>query len=145
VIPDETIKREMTALPGTLSPSRLRPTLTAAGAALGGALGWWHWGGPAWATAAIVTGALFGCALVLPRLYRPVFRVLDGIVHAFLQAFTWLLLGLVFLLVFVPGRLVLVLRRSDPLERAPRGTRATTAWHQPRPGTDPEKHFRAQF
>ncbi len=127
-------------------PSRLRVLLTAAGAAIGGAVAGWHWRTPAAITLAILTGALLLLALFLPRVYAPVFRVLDGIVQALLQAVTWVLLGIVFALVFIPGRLVLRLRGRDPLDRARTNRKPRpTAWHAPSPTRDPAERFRAQF
>jgi len=120
-------------------PSRLRLTLTAMSAAVGGVLAWHHWRGPWLATLAILTGALLLLALVWPRGYAPVFRVLDGAVHFLLQAITWLLLGAVFLVVFVPGRLVLAVRGRDPLESR------TSGWRETRKPSDIARHFRAQF
>lgn len=125
-------------------PSRARILLTATSAAVGGLLAWWHWRGPALAALAITTGALLLLAVFAPRAYAPVFRVLDLIVHGILQTITWTLLGLVFVIVFIPGHLVLALRRSDPLDRRPT-TKRTTAWHEVRPSIDAAKHFRAQF
>lgn len=125
------------------APSRARLLFTATCAAVGGALAWWHWRGLPLAILANITSALWLVAIFLPRAYLPVFRVLDGLVQGVLQAITWGLLGLVFVLVFVPGRLVLALRRSDPLDRHTSGR--TSAWHDVPPRADSVKHFRAQY
>jgi multidrug efflux pump subunit AcrB len=119
--------------------------LTAASAAIGGALAWWHWRGPWLAAVAILTTTLLTIAVLLPRVYAPVFAFLDGLMRKLLQAFTWLILGCVFLLVFVPGRLVLALRRQDPLARRPEPARATY-WHDiARTTRDTAAQFRTQY
>jgi len=127
------------------APPRTRTILTAAAAAIGGAVAWWHWRAP-WATAlALVTSSLLLVAVFAPRAYAPVYRVLDGIVRGLLQAITWLILGLVFALVFIPGRLVLLLRRRDPLQRSPDPSCATYWSEVAKTTRDSAAHFRAQF
>lgn len=119
--------------------------LSAASATAGGTILWRHTGAPAFAALAIVMGVVFVATLTAPRVVAPVFRVLDGAVRGLLQAITWLLLGTIFFLVFVPGRLVLFLRRRDPLERRP-DARRESYWHEVAPSPrDPAAHFRRQF
>jgi hypothetical protein len=127
-------------------PRRSKVLLTAACAAVGGTLAWWHWRGPWLAGLAVLTGSLLIIAIFLPRLYAPVFAVLDGLVRVLLQAITWFILGVVFLLIFVPGRLLLALRRRDPLARRP-DPAAATYWHiATRPKSDDAAtRFRAQY
>ncbi len=127
----------------TPTPSRWRSvpgaTLAAAAAAF-----WW-WRAPSVWTLALmaVTGALLLMAVVLPRAYAPVQAVFEALATLIARGVTLLLLGLVFALVFVPGRLVLALRRRDPLHRRREPGRTTywTAAESPA-GTD---HFRHQF
>jgi hypothetical protein len=126
-------------------PPRARTILTATAAAIGGTVAWWHWRSPWAAALACLTGALLVVALVAPRAYAPVYRGLDRIVRGLLQAFTWVVLGLVFALVFVPGRIVLTLRRHDPLHRRP-DPACASYWHDvTRAARDTAAHFRAQF
>lgn len=119
--------------------------LTAAAGAVGGTSAWWRWGGPELAALAILTGVLLVLALAVPRAYAPVFAALDGMVRAALQGLTWVVLGLGFLLVFVPGRALLAWRRRDPLARRP-DPAATTYWNDvPTQRPDPERRFRTQY
>jgi hypothetical protein len=129
--------------PKSTLPARL--ILTAAATAIGGAVAWWHWRGAWTAMLAIVTGALLILAVAAPRAYLPVFRVLEGVVRGLLQSFTWLVLGLVFGLVFIPGRVVLALRRRDPLGRRPDPSRASYWQSVARSTKSAVAHFRAQF
>lgn len=118
--------------------------LTAACAAAGGALAWWHWRGPWFAALALVLASLLVLAIVLPRAYAPVFAVLDGLVRLILQAITWTLLALVFAVVFIPGRVLLALLRRDPLDQHG-GATQTTAWHAVRITRKPDARFRTQY
>lgn len=127
--------------PAPSFPSRARTLPTAVAAAIGGSLAWWHWRSPWFAALAVLTVVLLVLAVGWPRGYAPVYRVLDRGVQTFLQGVTWLLLGVVFLLVFVPGRLWLALRRHDPLARRS----GASTWREFRPRKDPASHFRAQF
>ena len=52
-----------------------------------------------------------------PARYAPVQRALDYGIHLLLTGLTWLLLGLVYLLVFTPLRALRALTGSDPLQR----------------------------
>jgi hypothetical protein len=123
---------------------RIRMILTAAAAAIGGAVAWWHWRAPWTAALALVTSAQLLIAIAAPRAYAPIYRVLDGLVRGVLQAITWLLLGFVFAFVFVPGRIILALRGRDPLARRP-DPALVTYWQDSRRPGDAAKHFRAQF
>ncbi len=79
-----------------------------------------------------LAAALALLAWTRPARYAPVQRVLDRGVHLLLTALTWLLLGVVFLLVFTPLRAVRALTGSDPLQR--RFDRATTTYLRPPTG-----------
>jgi hypothetical protein len=70
-------------------------------------------------TAACVTAVLALMAWLIPRAYAPVQRGLDRVIHLALTAFTWLLLGLLYLLVFTPLRLGHAIFGRDPLQRRP--------------------------
>jgi hypothetical protein len=71
--------------------------------------------------AAAVVGALGGLVALsgacLPALFRAFERAQAFLGRAVGLAITWVLLGAVFAVCFVPGRLVLVLRRRDPMRR----------------------------
>lgn len=97
--------------PPTPSRARWQTTAALAGAAL---LGWRH---PAAATfgLAAVALALAALAWIAPARYRPVQRRLDRATDALLGVLTWILLGLVYLGVFTPLRLVRGLLGHDPL------------------------------
>lgn len=125
-------------------PPRWRVLLTAASAAVGASFLWLHWGGP-WLLALVVaTVALFILALAAPSAYAPVHRALDGIVQALLQGFTWLVLGLVFVLMFAPGRLILLIRGRRLLSRNFRAG-AQSYWQPIRPAADPSRRFTSQW
>lgn len=89
--------------------------MTAASAALGAALAWWHWGGLPLALLATAAGLLLLIAVVAPRIYQPVFKVLDRAVQGVLAAFTWFLLGLVYFGLFTPLGSLLRLFGRNPL------------------------------
>ena len=59
-----------------------------------------------------------GSGLLFPALYRTLDRWRRKLGTAVATGLTWVLLTLLFLLVFTPGRLVLRLRRADPMRRA---------------------------
>lgn len=93
--------------------ARLQATLACAGT-----LALWVWrGGLFPAALAGLAASLALLAWTSPTRYAPVQRVLDRGVHLLLTAFTWLLLGLVYLLVFTPLRFWRQLTGKDPLER----------------------------
>jgi hypothetical protein len=103
------------------SPSRARWQTSAAvtGAAL---LAWRHPGAATFGLTAVAL-ALAALAWIAPDRYRPVQRRLDRALDMLLAALTWILLGLVYLGVFTPLRLIRRLLGRDPLggRRAPAG------------------------
>lgn len=96
-----------------MSRARLQATLACAGACVLLAMR----GGVGPAIAAGFTGTLALLAWLMPRAYAPVQWSLDRVLHLALTAFTWLLLGLLYLLVFTPLRLWRALFGRDPLQR----------------------------
>lgn len=66
---------------------------------------------------AIASGS-FLLALLAPRVWRPVEAGIDRIVRMLLGGLTVVLLGAVFVLIFMPARLALGLMRADPLNRS---------------------------
>lgn len=96
-----------------ISRARLQATLACAGT-----LALWAWrGGLLPAALAGLAAALALLAWTSPARYAPVQRALDRGIHLLLAALTWLLLGLVYLLVFTPLRVGRALTGSDPLQR----------------------------
>lgn len=95
--------------------ARLQATLAALGA-----FALWAWfGGTVPATIALLTAVLAVLAWVSPRHYAPIHRVLDRLVQFLLRSLTWLVLGLIYLGLFVPLRLWRVLTHQDPLRLRP--------------------------
>ncbi len=90
-----------------------------------------------------LTSLLLGLALLAPRAYAPIQTVLERIGRAIAALATWLLLGLVFVAIFLPGRLFLALRRRDPLHRRSDPARASY-WETLRPTTGPDR-FNRQY
>jgi hypothetical protein len=86
---------------------------------------------------------LFALALGAPRVFAPIQAAFDRFGHAVAATLTVLLLGLVFALVFVPGRLLLALLRRDPLHRRPDPGR--TSYWEPLPPAGGVERFRRQF
>ena len=79
----------------------------------------WQWrGGLLPAAVAGFAAALALLAWTSPARYAPVQRALDSGVQLVLAALTWLILGVVWLLVFTPLRAVRALTGSDPLRRS---------------------------
>jgi len=81
--------------------------------------------------------------LFIPKLFlatQRAFRVFGRWVGA---ALTWLLLVPFFVLVFIPGRLVLMLSRKDPLTRRFPGD-GMTSWHTHQVRAD-KSHYRKQY
>lgn len=121
-----------------VSRARLQATLACAGA---GALFAWRGGiGPEIAIG--ITGTLALLAWFLPRRYAPVQEGLDWVLHTALTALTWLLLGLLYLLVFAPLRLGRTLTGRDALQRRSDPQAATYLQPLP-PATD--HRFDRQF
>lgn len=118
--------------------ARLQATLACAGT-----LALWAWrGGLLPAALAGLAAALALLAWISPVRYAPVQRALDRGVHLLLTALTWLLLGLVYLLVFTPLRAMRALTGSDPLHR--RFDRSATSYLRP-PVAGSSGRFDRQF
>lgn len=118
--------------------ARLQATMAAVGA-----LALWIWlRGKGPAVAAGLAASLALLAWVSPPHYAPVQRVLDGIVGFILRAVTWLLLGLIYLGVFIPLRLWRRLTGQDPLQQKPDPSAAS--YLQPLPAAHPDR-FTRQF
>jgi hypothetical protein len=104
---------------------------------------WLRWG-TSWSLGILALATLLlVLALFAPRTYAPIQAILTRLGHTVAVALAWLLLGLVFLAIFVPGRLLLALRRRDPLQRRPNPAR-TTYWEPLSPATDPDR-FKRQY
>lgn len=71
------------------------------------------------------TGVLLILSYLWPAAYAPVNRRLDRLQKGTVQAFSWLVLGLVFLTIFIPGRVVLFLRGK---KRVRRNEKRDTYW-----------------
>jgi hypothetical protein len=111
-----------------VSRARLQATLACAGT-----LALWAWrGGLLPAALAGLAAALALLAWTSPVRYAPVQRALDRGVHLLLTALTWLLLGLVFLLVFAPLRALRAVTGKDALQR--RFDRSADTYLRPFPG-----------
>ena len=122
----------------SVTRARLQATLACIGT-----LVLWAWrGGLVPAALAGIAAALALLAWISPARYAPVQHALDRGVHLLLTALTWLLLGLVFLLVFTPLRAVRALTGSDPLQR--RFDRAATTYLRP-PSAGGLSRFDRQF
>ena len=107
------------------------------------ALGWQRWH-RRWSLALVIlAAAMFVLALVWPLAWAPVQAALDRAARGAATAMSWILLGAVFLVCFVPGRLVLVLLRRDPLHRAWQPARPS--YWEPLPRADAAGRFRRQF
>jgi len=110
-----------------VSRARLQATLACAGACM--LLAWRGGRGPG--IAAVITTVLALLAWFFPAGYVPVQRALDQTLHLILTALTWLLLGLLYLLVFTPLRLWRTLTSRDPLQQ--RLDPKATTYLQPMP------------
>lgn len=81
------------------------------------------------------------CGFCLPGAYRVIERIQSLIGRAVGSALTVVLLGAVFALCFIPGRLILALRRRDPMRREDVGP-DECLWI-PHPGpADPDRYKR---
>lgn len=120
-----------------------RPLLGPALAVAFTALGWLRWRTPWSLWLLILATALLALAVLAPRVFAPIQAVLERFGRLVAAAFTWLLLGAIFLLIFVPARLLLFILRRDPLQRKP-DPRRTTYWEPLPPSTGPS-HFRRQY
>ncbi|HWA25025.1 MAG TPA: hypothetical protein VG734_05065 [Lacunisphaera sp.] len=95
------------------SRARLQATCASAGT-----LVLWYWrGGIVPAALAGVMAALALVAWTSPARYAPIQRVLDRGVHLLLAGLTWVLLGVIWLVVFTPWRFLRSLTGTDPLRR----------------------------
>lgn len=104
---------------------------------------WLRWG-TSWSLGILaVATLLLVLALFAPRAYAPIQTALTRLGRAIAVTLTWLLLGLVFLAIFVPGRLLLARRRRDPLQRRHDPERSTY-WEPLSPATDPDR-FKHQY
>ena len=109
--------------------ARLQATLACAGT-----LALWAWrGGLLPAALAGLAAALALLAWTSPPRYAPVQRALDRGVHLLLTALTWLLLGLVYLLVFTPLRALRAVTGKDALQR--RFDRSASTYLRPPTGS----------
>lgn len=71
-----------------------------------------------WALAlTVATSVLLLLALLLPVAYAPFSRGLERLEKSTLQAFSWLVLGLLFVAIFIPGRLIIALRGGGRVVR----------------------------
>ena len=83
------------------------------------------------------------CGLCIPRWYRAIERFQASLGRAVGVAITWILLGAVFISCFVPGRLILLARRRDPLRRNAFRS-GGNAWIERKTAFDPgryERHY----
>ena len=58
------------------------------------------------------------CGLFFPRLHQRIERVINKIAFGLGQGLTWLLLVPFFFICFLPGRILLILTKRDPMKRA---------------------------
>lgn len=91
-----------------------------------------------------ISGFLFLCGLLTPRVFRKIERGLRIFAIWVGRILTVLLLVPFYYLVFFPGRLLFKLSGKDPMTRdCP--TRQDTYWITCRKIEDPQVHFRRQF
>ncbi len=119
-----------------------RARLHASLAALVTTLIWWLRPGPWTAAFALLALGFAALAWLFPTRYVPVQRALDWLSRAFLIAFTWLALGLVYFGVLTPLRLWGILTRRDPLR--PRSAYSTETYLEATPPAAPNR-FDRQF
>ncbi|RME72301.1 MAG: hypothetical protein D6781_02470 [Verrucomicrobia bacterium] len=89
-----------------------------------------------WPYAIAACGALLTAAALLPPARPHLARLLKALEHALLAAITWLLLGLVYALIFVPGRLFIRGEKAiaRPAEDQPS---RQSFWERPEPARKP--------
>ena len=58
------------------------------------------------------------CGIFFPRLHQRIERVINKIAFALGQGLTWLLLAPFYFICFLPGRILLLLAKRDPMKRA---------------------------
>lgn len=88
-----------------------------------------------------VAGVILLCGACIPRWYRAIERFQASLGRAVGLAITWILLGVVFATCFVPGRLLLLARRRDPLRRKAFRS-GGCAWIVRETAFDPERYER---
>ena len=107
------------------------------------AFGWHRWHSPASLALLVVAAVMFALALLWPRAWAPIQAVLDRTARGITTVVTWILLGAVFVVCFLPGRLFLVLLRRDPLRRA--WEPARPSYWEPLPRNRDAERFRRQY
>jgi len=118
---------------------------TVAGLLLGiafGAHGFLRWHSRASVVLLCLAGGCLLLSLCAPALWAPVASLFERLVAWLLRLLTWALLLLVFVVIFVPGRLLLLLLRRDPLSRRREPARASY-WESLPPRT--ADHFNRQY
>jgi hypothetical protein len=79
---------------------------------------WWHRTGARWAGGLLVATATLALASILsPRIAQAVDRFFKATTRHALRATTFVLLGAVFVIIFVPGGLLRRLRGTDPVRK----------------------------
>jgi hypothetical protein len=105
--------------------------------------GWYRWR-QGWNLALLALAAvMLALALFWPRAWAPVQAALDRVARGVTAVVTWILLGAVFAVCFVPGRLLLALLRRDPLHRAWEPKRPS--YWEPLPRANDAARFRRQY
>lgn len=122
---------------------RLRTCIAPLFASALAASGYWRWRSPLTLGVLLFATALLGLALFAPRTFAPIQTMLERLGRLMATAVSWIILGLVFLLVFVPGRLFLLILHRDPIQRRPDPAR-TTYWEPLSPDLDPDR-FKQQY
>jgi len=107
------------------------------------AFGWHRWHSPASLALLVVAAVMFALALIWPRAWAPIQAALDRAARGATAVVTWILLGVVFAVCFLPGRLLLALLRRDPLRRA--WEPARPSYWEPLPRAGMPERFRRQF
>ncbi len=87
---------------------------------------------------AVVCGVLFVLSVIAAPLYRPIDRVLRALENAVLRAFSWIVLGLAFVVLFVPGRWLL---SSRGYRRIFSHQKLDTYWRPANVSTDFNRQF----
>jgi hypothetical protein len=112
------------------TPSRTASILRSGAMLLGSSLVWWRTHAE-WATGLVGLAAiLVVLALGFPRAYRPIGGVLEALERGVVKAVSWFLLGLVFFIIFVPGRVFAALS-GRLLRFRSRSERKDTYWESP--------------
>jgi hypothetical protein len=115
--------------------------LQATGAAVGGALLLWRWGGYAFGILAGILAVFALCAWLAPERYRPIQRVFDFLTRVLVSAVSWFLLALVYFGIFTPAGLISGLFGWNPMHRRSGGAVTNLLPLSPQP---PE-HFKRQY